>query len=127
MIGGFLSFLSILRNGNVALLNLRKVRVALSIVRKGCIACPFVDFKGPHPHSDQESLDSWKILDLFSGCPCRSYKVLYLFVFFTCKALHILILFCVLDQTCLITGLPHVREKSGKSVFFQGQGNVREF
>ena len=25
------------------------------------------------------------------------------------------------------TGLPHVREKSGKSCFFQGQGNVREF
>ena len=24
-------------------------------------------------------------------------------------------------------GLPHVREKSGKSCFFQGQGNVREF
>ena len=28
---------------------------------------------------------------------------------------------------CDIAGLPHVREKSGKSVFFQGQGNVREF
>ena len=27
----------------------------------------------------------------------------------------------------LLPGLPHVREKSGKSVFFQGQGNVREF
>ena len=26
-----------------------------------------------------------------------------------------------------ITGLPHVREKSGKRCFFQGQGNVREF
>ena len=27
----------------------------------------------------------------------------------------------------MCTGLPHVREKSGKIVFFQGQGIVREF
>ena len=26
-----------------------------------------------------------------------------------------------------IPGLPRVREKSGKTYFFQGQGNVREF
>ena len=30
-------------------------------------------------------------------------------------------------SSSVITGLPRVREKSGKTYFFQGQGNVREF
>ena len=30
-------------------------------------------------------------------------------------------------SACIITGLPAVREKSGKIFIFQGQGKVREF